>query len=38
LPASQAGDLVRKLKRAGVEDAVVVGEVVAGKKPAIVVL
>jgi selenide,water dikinase len=38
LPASQAGDLVRKLKLAGVEDAVVVGEVVAGKKPAIVVL
>jgi len=38
LPASQAGELVRKLKLAGVEDAVVVGEVVAGKKPAIVVL
>jgi len=38
LPASQAGELVRKLKLAGVEDAVVVGEVVAGEKPAIVVL
>ena len=38
LPASQAGELVRKLKLARVEDAVVVGEVVAGKKPAIVVL
>jgi selenide, water dikinase len=37
LPASQAGELVRKLKLAGVEDAVVVGEVVAGEKPAIVV-
>jgi len=38
LPASQANELVRKLKLAGVEDAVVVGEVVAGEKPAIVVL
>jgi selenide,water dikinase len=38
VPESQAGELVRKLKLAGVEDAVVVGEVVPGKKPAIVVL
>jgi selenide,water dikinase len=37
VPASQAGELVRNLKLAGVEDAVVVGEVADGKKPAIVV-
>ncbi len=38
VPASQAEELVRKLKLAGVEDAVVVGEVHAAKKPAVVIL
>jgi len=38
VPASQAGELVGKLRLAGVEDAVVVGEVLAAKKPAIVIL
>lgn len=37
LPASQAEELVNKLRLAGVEDAVVVGEVFAGKKPAVVI-
>jgi len=38
LPASQAGELVRKLKIAGMEDVVVVGEVVAADKPAVAIL
>jgi len=38
VPASQAEDLVRKLKLAGVEDAVAIGKVVAAEKPAVVVL
>jgi len=38
LPAPQAGELVRKLKLAGVEDSVVVGEVAATDKPAVVIL
>jgi len=38
LPAPQAGELVRKLKLARVEDAVVVGEVAAADKPAVVIL
>jgi selenide, water dikinase len=37
LPASQAEELVKKLKLAGVEDAVVVGEAYAGEKPAVVI-
>jgi selenide,water dikinase len=37
LPASQAEELVKKLRLAGVEDAGVVGEVYAGEKPAVVI-
>jgi len=37
LPASQAEELVKKLRLAGVEDAGVVGEVYSGEKPAVVV-
>jgi selenide, water dikinase len=37
VPAAQATELTRKLKLAGVEDAVVVGEVRAGEKPGVVV-
>ena len=38
VPAAQAAELAGKLKLAGVEDAVVVGEVLAGEKPAVVVV
>ncbi len=37
VPVSQAEELVKKLRLAGVEDAVVVGEVYAGEKPALVI-
>jgi len=37
LPASQADELVKKLTHAGVEDAVVIGEVYAGGNPAVVI-
>jgi selenide,water dikinase len=37
VPASQAEELVKKLRLAGVEDAGVVGEVYAGEKPAVVI-
>ena len=38
VPGPQAGDLVQKLKHAGVQDAVVVGEVLATESPSIVIL
>ena len=38
VPAAQATELTRKLKLSGVEDAVVVGEVLAGEKPTVVVV
>jgi len=38
VPASQAGDLVQKLKQAGVQDAVVIGEVAATEEPGITVI
>jgi selenide,water dikinase len=38
LPASQADDLVRKLKQAGVEDAAIIGEVSAGEQPSVVIV
>ena len=37
LPASQAEELVKKLTRAGVEDARLIGDVYAGEKPAVVI-
>lgn len=37
LSASQAEDLVKKLRLAGVEDAIALGEVYAGEKPAVVI-
>jgi selenide,water dikinase len=37
VPATQAEDLVKKLRLAGIEDAGVVGEVYAGEKPAVVI-
>ena len=37
LPAAQADELAAKLRRAGVEDAAVVGEVNAVEKPAVVI-
>lgn len=37
VPAAQAEELVKKLRLAGVEDAVVVGEVYAAEKPAVVI-
>ena len=38
VPSEQAGDLVQRLKQNGVQDAVVIGEVLAGKEPSIVIL
>ena len=38
VPAAQATELTRKLKLSGVEDAVVVGVVLAGEKPTVVVV
>ncbi len=38
VPAAQATELAGKLKLAGVEDAVVVGEVFAGEKPVVAVI
>jgi len=38
LPGPQAGELVQKLKEAGVEDAVVIGEVLASGQPGIVII
>ena len=37
LPAGQADELVKKLKLAGVDDAVVVGKVVSAEKPAVII-
>ncbi len=38
LPAERAGDLVQRLKEAGVQDAAVVGEVIASEEPGITVI
>jgi selenide,water dikinase len=38
LPAPQAGELVQRLKEAGVQDAVVVGEVLATERPGLVIV
>jgi selenide,water dikinase len=38
LPAPQAGDLVQRLKEAGVQDAVVIGEVFATERPGLVIV
>jgi selenide,water dikinase len=38
VPGAQAGDLVQRLKQAGVQDAVVIGEVLAAERPAVVIL
>jgi selenide,water dikinase len=35
VPASRAGELVQKLKEAGVQDAVVIGQVIASDHPGI---
>ena len=36
--SDQAGDLVQRLKMNGVQDAVIIGEVLAGKDPSVVIL
>jgi selenide,water dikinase len=38
VPAAQAGDLAQRLKEAGVQDAVVVGEVFATERPGLVIV
>jgi len=38
VPSEQAGDLVQRLKQNGVQDAVVIGEVLAGEDPSVVIL
>jgi selenide,water dikinase len=38
LPGEQAGDLVQRLKEAGVQDAVVVGKVFATERPGLVIV
>ena len=38
VPLAQSGDLIRNLRQAGVEDAVIAGEVQAGDNPLIVVV
>ncbi len=34
----QAGGLVQRLKQAGVQDAVVIGEVLAAERPSVIIL
>jgi selenide,water dikinase len=38
VPASQAGDLVQRMKQAGVQDAVVIGEVAATEAPGVTIV
>jgi selenide,water dikinase len=38
VPSPQAGDLVQRLKRAGIQDAVVVGEVLAAERPGLAIV